>query len=82
MLSEGNAGATNAPSAEDFTKTPLYEVLTAELLTYKRQRDQAREKSSQYKSQWKSVCQELSTQTTKFELLAQEFRNLLQNNTT
>ena len=62
---------------EDFAKTALYENLTTELLAYKRQRDDARTKAGRYKAQWKETCNELERQTSKFELLAEEFRKLL-----
>jgi thymidylate synthase len=61
----------------DFTKTSIYETLTAELLTYKRQRDNARDKAAKYKSQWNETAEELKHQTSKFELLAKEFRRVI-----
>lgn len=61
----------------DFTKTTLYENLTAELLAYKRQRDTARDKAGKYKSRWNETAEELMLQTSKFELLAKEFRLLI-----
>src|ERR1700694_4604064 len=82
MLSEKSHSSDNPPVKQtqtetDFTKTTLYETLTAELLAYKRQRDNARDKASRYKSQWQETMEELNHQTSKFELLAQEFRNLI-----
>jgi hypothetical protein len=66
-----------ARNDSDFTKTSLYETLTAELLTYKRQRDNARDKAARYKSQWNETTEELKHQTSKFELLAKEFRRVI-----
>jgi sugar-specific transcriptional regulator TrmB len=68
---------TVAGNDMDFTKTTLYETLTAELLTYKRQRDNAKEKAARYKSQWNETAEELKHQTSKFELLAKEFRRII-----
>jgi hypothetical protein len=79
MLSEkSSSGAVRHNQDDvDFTKTTLYESLTAELLAYKRQRDAAREKAARYKSQLLKALEELTHQTSKFELLAQEFRRLI-----
>jgi len=55
----------------------VYESMTAELLTYKRQRDGAREKAGTYKLRWREVCDELRLQSEKFELLAGEFRRII-----
>ena len=57
--------------------TKLYETMTTELLAYKRQRDAARNKAARYKSQWSDSLEELKIQTSKFELLAQEFRRMV-----
>ena len=54
--------------------------MTTELLAYKRQRDVARNKAARYKSQWNDALEELKMQTSKFELLAQEFRRVVKIN--
>lgn len=87
MLSEQSPSTNTSPSAksdvkyhqvdDNFTTSKLYETLTAELLTYKRQRDNARGKAARYKSQWNESLEELKLQTSKFELLAQEFRRVI-----
>jgi hypothetical protein len=82
MLSEKSHSSTSSSIKDtqiemDFTKTTLYETLTAELLAYKRQRDSARDKAARYKSQWRETLEELKLQTSKFELLAQEFRKII-----
>ena len=51
--------------------------MTTELLAYKRQRDVARNKAARYKSQWNDSLEELKMQTSRFELLAQEFRRVV-----
>lgn len=71
MLSDKSA------AREDFASGTVYESMTAELLTYKRQRDQVREKALKYKRMWRQVCEELMVQSEKFELLAEEFRRIM-----
>jgi hypothetical protein len=72
---------TSRPNADDvdIIKTTGYEALTTELMTYKRQRDAAREKAARYKLQSAQTLQELQLQTSKFQLLATEFRRLIQD---
>jgi hypothetical protein len=59
-----------------------YETMRAEIMTYKQQRDSARDKAARYKSQLLETLEELQVQTEKFELLAEEFRRIikLENN--
>lgn len=51
--------------------------MTTELMTYKRQRDKARERALKYKDWWRECCEELTLQSEKFELLAREFRRII-----
>jgi hypothetical protein len=76
MLSETSAFGGTAPG-DDFVRGRVYETMTAELLTYKRQRDIAREKGGKYKQRWREVSDELRLQSEKFELLAGEFRRII-----
>jgi len=69
--------ADKSAAREDFVSGTVYESMTAELLTYKRQRDQVREKALKYKRMWRQVCEELMLQSEKFELLAGEFRRIM-----
>jgi hypothetical protein len=71
MLSDKSVGG------ETFASGTVYESMTAELLTFKRQRDQAREETFKYKQRWRQVCEELMRQSEKFELLAGEFRRVM-----
>jgi hypothetical protein len=54
-----------------------YETMRAEIMTYKQQRDSARNKAARYKSQLLDTLEELQGQTEKFELLAEEFRRII-----
>jgi hypothetical protein len=54
-----------------------YETMRAEIMTYKLQRDSARDKAARYKSQLLETLEELQVQTEKFELLAEEFRRII-----
>jgi hypothetical protein len=54
-----------------------YETMRAEIMTYKQQRDSARDKAARYKSQLLETLEELQVQTEKFELLAEEFRRII-----
>ena len=80
-LSQSNSSTVNSEIKchrdGDFATTKSYEALIAELLRYKQQRDNAREKAARYRSQLTKALEELKLQTSKFELLAQEFRRVI-----
>jgi hypothetical protein len=54
-----------------------YETMRAEIMTYKQQRDSARDKAARYKCQLFKALKELQVQTEKFEVLAEEFRRII-----
>ena len=55
----------------------IYETMRAEIMTYKQQRDSARNKAARYKSRLIETLEELQVQTEKFEVLAEEFKRLI-----
>jgi len=55
----------------------IYEMMRAEIMTYKQQRDSARNKAARYKSRLIETLEELQVQTEKFEVLAEEFKRLI-----
>jgi len=57
----------------------VYETMRAEIMAYKQQRDNARDKTAWYKSQLLEALEELQVQTEKFELLADEFRRIIKS---
>jgi len=55
----------------------VYETMRAEIMTYKQQRDSARNKAARYKSRLIETLEELEVQTEKFKVLAEEFKRLV-----
>ena len=55
----------------------VYETMRSEIMSYKQQRDSARNKAARYKSRLIETLEELQVQTEKFEVLAEEFKRLI-----